>query len=292
MSTAAQSQTSIIKTAFLVVSAVTLIVIGDTAGKELTRLGFEPFFVAGARFVVAAILLLPFSGLQIKELKLLLTWPILFRSALIASGIVCILTALKTEQMANVFGAFFIAPIIAFALSATILKERVTLVRLFLVVLGFVGVLLVVKPGFGITAGIGLGFLAGCFHGTFIVTTRWLANKYRPRFLLISQLIIGSFIILPLNIGIELPNLNSTAIVLLSISALGSAFGNLIIVLASRTAPASIIAPLIYSQLVVATIFGYFVFNDLPDNVALIGLIIIVLSGLGSLWFANKQDDK
>lgn len=285
------SKTPLIKTACLVILSVTLIVIGDTAGKELTRLGFEPLFVACARFVIAVLFLLPFSGLQFKELKLLITWPILFRSSLIAVGIVCVLTALKTEQMANVFGAFFIAPIIAFILSATLLKERVTFVRLLLVILGFIGVLLVVKPGFGVTKGIGLGFLAGCIHGTFIVTTRWLANKYRPRFLLISQLIIGSCIILPFNIGMQFPSLNFTVIVLLTISALGSAFGNLIIVFASRNAPASIVAPLIYSQLVVATIFGYFVFKDLPDNIALIGLVIIVISGIGTLWFANKQTD-
>lgn len=292
MSLTTAPKLSLIKTAFLVVSSVTLIVIGDTAGKQLTALGFDPFFVALARFVIAAIILLPFSGFQIREIKLLFTWPILFRSALIASGIVCVLTALKTEQLANVFGAFFIAPIIAFILSATILKERVTFVRLLLVILGFIGVLLVVKPGFGVTRGIGLGFLAGCFHGIYIVTTKWLADKYRPRFLLISQLIIGSFIILPLNLGVEIPSLNMTTIVFLMISALGSAFGNLIIVLASRAAPASVIAPLIYSQLVMATLFGYFIFKDLPDKIALIGLAIIVLSGIGSLWFAHKQSAK
>lgn len=284
------SSTPLIKTALLVLLSVTLIVIGDTAGKELTRLGFDPLFVACARFVIAVVVMLPFSGLQLKEIKYLITWPILFRSSVKAVGIICILTALKTEQMANVFGAFFIAPIIAFVLSATLLKERVTFMRLVLVILGFIGVLLVVKPGFGVTKGIGLGFLAGCIHGTFIVSTRWLANKYRPRFLLISQLIIGSFIILPLNIGLEFPILNLTAIVLLTVSAFGSAFGNLVIVFASRNAPASVVAPLIYSQLIVATIIGFFVFNDLPDKIAMIGLVIIVISGLGTLWFANKQN--
>lgn len=290
MSNVQSMQNSLIKTAFLVVSSVTLIVIGDTAGKELTALGFDPFFVACARFVIGAILLLPFSGLKIVELKYLFRLPILFRSSLIALGILCVLTALKTEQMANVFGAFFIAPIIAFVLSATLLKERVTLVRLLMVILGFIGVLLVVKPGFGLTSGMGFGLLAGSIHGAFIVTTRWLANQYRPRFLLISQLIIGSFIIIPLNIGREFPSLDTNSIVLLTVSALGSGLGNLIIVFASKAAPASVVAPLIYSQLVVVTIFGYFVFNNLPDTIAMVGLVIIVLSGIGTLWLVKKQD--
>lgn len=287
--TKAKSQDSLIKVAAVIVLSVTLIVIGDTAGKQLTRIGFDPMFVAASRFSVGTILLLPFCGLQLKELKLLFSWPILFRSTLIASAIFCILTALKSEQIANVFGAFFISPIVAFVLSAIVLKERTTFIRLILVLVGFVGVLFVVKPGVGVSEGILFALLAGCFHGTYLVTTRWLANTYRLRFLLISQLIIGSVVLLPFGIGTEIHAINYTVISLIAISALGSAIGNYFLLLASKTSEASIIAPLIYSQLVVATFIGYVVFSDLPDSVALFGLSIILLSGLGSLWLVKRQ---
>jgi len=73
---------------------------------------------------------------------------------------------------------------------------------------------------------------------------------------------------------------------LIMISALGSAFGNLLIVLANRTTPASVIAPLIYSQLLVATVIGFVVFGDWPDAPTFIGLAIIAVAGASSVWFA------
>ena len=76
-----------------VVLAMTLIVIGDTAGKALTVSGASPFFVAWSRFTVAAVVLLPFAGLRSAELRGFLDWRIILRSVLIATGILCILTA-------------------------------------------------------------------------------------------------------------------------------------------------------------------------------------------------------
>jgi len=72
------------------------------------------------------------------------------------------------------------------------------------------------------------------------------------------------------------------------ISALGSAFGNLLLVLANRMADASVIAPLIYSQIIIATILGLLVFGEWPDTVALFGLAVIVVAGAGSIWAAGR----
>jgi len=103
----------------------------------------------------------------------------------------CILTALKTEEVANVFGAFFVGPLVAYTLSVVLLKEHSSLPRVALLLVGFVGVLLVVKPGFGMTSGLLIAMIAGVLHGSYLVATRWLAGDYRPRFLLWSQLLIG-----------------------------------------------------------------------------------------------------
>lgn len=267
--------------------AMTLIVIGDAAGKALTTAGFSPFFTAWIRFALAAVVLLPFSGLVRAEVRELFNWRIILRACLIAAAICSILTALKSEPMANVFGGFFIGPMISYFLSALILKEKITWRRTVLLLISFVGVILVVKPGFGMRSGMGFAVLAGCFHGTFLVTTRWLAPRYRPRFLLISQLLIGTIILLPFSIG-PVPEMNSDLMILIIISAMGSAFGNLLLVMVNKTTPANIIAPLIYSQLISATIVGLFVFADWPDHLSLIGLLIIMASGLSSFWLAGR----
>lgn len=267
--------------------AMTLIVSGDTAGKLLTAAGFSPFFIGWSRFVFGALLLLPFSGLTRAELPSLLNWRILLRSFLIACTVSAILSALKTEPIANVFGAFFIGPLISYFLSALTLKERISWVRTILLFVGFMGVVLVVKPGFGMTPGMGFALLAGIFYGTFLVSTRWLAGEYRPRFLLISQLMIAGVLITPLAIG-PIPTLDIRLVSLIGISALASALGNLLFVLVSRTTPASVIAPLIYSQLLAATILGLLVFGDWPDALSLLGLIVIMATGVASFWLAGR----
>ena len=273
----------------MMVFAMTLIVIGDAAGKVLTAQGFSPLFVAWSRFTVAAVVLLPFSGLTAAELRGFLDWRIILRALLITAGISCILTALKTEPIANVFGGFFVGPIVAFGLSSLLLKERADFSRMVLLMISFAGVLLVVKPGFGMQIGMGLALLAGCFHGSYLVATRWLAGQYRPRFLLISQLIIGALVLLPFSLGSIPQSIDYAGTGLVLISALGSAAGNFLLAVANRTTPANVVAPLVYSQLLAATVIGVIVFGDIPDALALAGLAVIVLSGLSSLWLAGRR---
>ncbi|MGC9371365.1 MAG: DMT family transporter [Paracoccaceae bacterium] len=278
----------LVKTIATVFAAMCLIVGGDTAGKLLTAAGFSPFFVAWARFAIAAVFLLPLSGLRRAELPNLLDRGILLRAALIAGGISCILTALRTEPIANVFGAFFISPVVSYFLSALLLKEQISTSRTVMLLAGLAGVILVVKPGFGATAGMGFALLAGCLHGSYLVATRWLAGDYRPRFLLVSQLLIGALILSPLAVGAETGPFDATALGLICVSALGSAAGNYLLVITSRSTPASLIAPLIYTQLIAAAVAGYLVFSEWPDAVAFLGLSIILASGLLSYWSARR----
>lgn len=271
----------------MVVGAMILIVGGDVAGRMLTSAGFSQFFVAWTRFALAAVLLAPVVGLQKGEMRLLLKPALMFRACLIAGGIASILTALKTEQLATVFGGFFVGPIISYALSAIFLKEKVTIPRTVLLLVSFGGVLLVVKPGFGMTPGLGFALLAGVFHGSYLVATRWLAGSYRPRFLLFSQLVIGSIVLAPLAIA-PLPSLTLPFVGFITISAMGSAIGNLLLVHANRAAEASVIAPLIYSQIIIATVFGFLFFGEWPDSIALLGLAVIITAGAGSIWAAGR----
>lgn len=269
--------------AALVFAAVTCVVIGDVAGSLLTRAGVPPVQVAWARFALAAAVLLPLSGLRWAERGAFADWRVLLRGAFIAGGIACILTALRTEPIANVFGAFFIGPIVSYALAAVFLGERPGAVQTVLLGVGFAGVMLVVKPGFGAGPGMGFALAAGVFYGAYLVMTRAVAGGYRPRLLLISQLLIGTVLLAPLGLSAPLPALNAPLAGLFALSALGSAAGNYLLVVANRRAEASLIAPLVYSQLISAVALGYAVFGDVPDALALAGLALIIASGLGGL---------
>lgn len=270
-----------------VVLAMTLIVGGDAAATLLTGAGFPQVFVAWTRFALAAVLLAPFCGLQRTEFRYFLNWRLYLRAALIVGGIVSILTALKTEPMADVFGGFFVGPVVSYFLSALLLRERITTLRTLLLMVSFAGVLLVVRPGFGMTTGMGFAILAGCFHGSYLVATRWLAGDFRPRFLLFSQLVIGAVLLSPFAM-VTVPDITLPVFGLITISALGSAAGNLLLVMVNRTTPAGVVAPLIYSQLLAAMLIGWAVFGQWPDGLSLIGLLIIMLAGASSVWFAGR----
>ena len=264
-----------------------LVIVGDTGSKLLSDDGFSQLWVAWTRFAIASIILLPFSGVKIPEIRGLFDWRVILRAALICGAISSILTAIKTEPMANAFGGFFISPIVSYILSWLFLREKITWERSFLLGVSFIGVLVVVRPGFGMTTGMLFALLAGACHGSYLMTTRWLITDYRPRFLLISQLIIGTILMLPFATS-GIPNITTDHVGFLMMSALGSAFGNLMMVLTNKSTPASVVAPLIYLQLISATVMGYAVFSQWPDGLTLIGLVIIVGAGLSSLWFAGR----
>ena len=270
-----------------VVLAMTLIVGGDAAATVLTGAGFPQTFVAWTRFALAAALLAPLCGLVRADFAQFRDWRLYLRAGLIVGGIVSILTALKTEPMANVFAGFFVGPVVSYFLSAALLGERITPLRTFLLLISFAGVLLVVRPGFGMTTGMGFAILAGCFHGSYLVATRWLAGHFRPRFLLFSQLTIGAVLLSPFALS-PIPDLTLPLFGLITISALGSAGGNLLLVLVNRTTPAGVVAPLIYSQLLAAMVIGWAVFGQWPDGISLIGLVVIMVAGGSSVWFAGR----
>lgn len=263
--------------------AVTLVVTGDTCGKLLTQSGVDPFIVAWSRFAIGALVLWPLARIEWQELGPMKDWRVILRAVFIAGGITSILTALETEPIANVFGAFFIGPIISYILAVVFLRERPSTTHTLLLAVGFLGVLLVVKPGFGMTSGTLFALLAGTCYGSYLFMTKLLAGAMRPTRLLLSQLLIGTVLLTPFGLSSPFP-VNETGVWLLIIaSALTSAAGNYLLVIANRTADASLVAPLVYTQLISATVLGVAVFGDWPDTIAFAGLFLIAASGLGSL---------
>ena len=145
------------------------------------------------------------------------------------------------------------------------------------------GALLVIKPGFGMTAGMGYASLGGLFYGCMLVANRWLAGIYRPRFILISTLIFGTIVLAPFSVD-SIPSLNKQISLLILLSALSSAIGNLLIIEANRRLPASVIAPFVYFQLIGALFLGWLIFDTWPDSWGMLGLGLLIISGFGSAF--------
>ncbi|MFG6595588.1 DMT family transporter [Sulfitobacter sp. 1A13368] len=263
--------------------AMSLIPAGDSAGKILTSgMGVAPVFVAWSRFAIGALMVLPF--LPRGTWGLMRDWRLWLRAGTLALGITCIQTALRTEAIANVFAAFFIGPMISYLLAAIFLRERISLLRSALILMGFCGVLLVVRPGLGGgTGGPGLMFAvaAGLFYGVFLTMSRWLSDLAPPLALTFTQLAMSAVMLLPLGL-MNLPAATLPVAGLATASALFSMLGNLLLLYAYRRAPATRLAPLVYFQLIAAVLLGLFLFSTLPDALTWAGLAVIITAGITS----------
>lgn len=270
-----------VRAALIMCVGMSLIPLGDAAGKLLVGThGIEPAFVGWSRFLLGAALLLPLA-LRVMERRHFTNWRLALRGGLVGLTVLCILSALRTESLPNVFAAFFVGPILSYVVSIAVLGERVTPVRSALVALGFAGVLLVVRPGFGMTPGLALAALAGVFYGLYLVASRWLREAAPPRALLMTQLVFAALVMTPLGLP-ALPEITAPVAGLVLLSAAASALGNFLLVLAYRMEGATRLAPFVYFQLVAATGLGWVVFGDLPDALTWAGLGLLVGSGVAT----------
>ncbi|GAB2551129.1 DMT family transporter [Rhodanobacter koreensis] len=205
------------------------------------------------------------------------------RAATGAVGNVCSVVAFTLLPMAETFALIFLMPIFVTLLSVLFLKEHVGWRRWSAVVIGFVGVLVVLRPGF---RHLGLGHLAaivcGLVAAVSVVALR-MAGPHEKRISLygagmIGPMIVGGLLMLP---SFVWPNLHQWW--LLAGYGLLAALAGVLLMYATLIAPANRIAPTQYSQMLWAIGFGYWLFGDHLDWPMLIGIVLILGAGLFTL---------
>lgn len=261
--------------------------LGDGIAKHLmATTSYSSGFLAWSRFMVGVAVVLPFAVATgaFAGLGLGFLYRQAIRGALVAGAIGMIITALETIPLADAFGAFFIGPALATVLAATVLRERVKPIEWLAVVLGFVGVLLVVRPSGDMNIGFLWGLAAGSSYGGFLVATRWAAGSGPAAAQLAGQLCFGLLFLAPFGAselvshGIEAPGL----LLLMGCISLTS---NLFSILALGRARAAFLAPVVYVQILSATIAGWLIFGQFIDPVGLLGLALIVAAGISRIPF-------
>lgn len=210
----------------------------------------------------------PRSGLQ------------LLRGAMLIASTVFFYAGVSVLPLAEATAITFVGPPLITALSVPFLGERVGVRRWVGVAVGFVGMLIIVRPGMGVMAWAALLPIgaATCYAFNQILT-RKLRAAARPFTTALWTLALGSALATmaaPFTWVAPPPETWALAI-LLGVIAIGADFA---IIKAVTLAPVSVIAPLSYLPLVFATIFGYVFFGDWPDVWTFVGAFIIVASGL------------
>ena len=273
--------------------AMALIPAGDAIAKHLlATTSHSAGFLAWTRFAVGAVLVVPFawSAFDARALGPRFLGQQLLRAALIAATIVLIITAVGKSPLPNVFGAFFVGPLVSLVLAVLWLKERAGALEWVSVALGFVGVLLVVRPGGTLDAGLLWALAAGVCYGAFLATTRWAAGHGAPRVQLAAQLVLGGLMLLPFAAtdlvagAVDRPSW-LVAMCLCSVTA------NLLSLMAYARAGAAWLAPVVYVQLLAASALGVIFFDDRIGATTAAGLALILLTGLMRLPLGRRAKD-
>ena len=204
----------------------------------------------------------------------------IFRGLILLSANICFFYAISVISLAKALTLAFIAPLIVTAFSPILLGEKVGFRRWTAVAVGFIGSLIVIRPGFLEFNLASMAALAtGFFYGFYLIITRKLSTSDNPLLTLLITGMVGALLVsLIIPFYWVKPTLNQWS--LMAGIGVFACIGHLFLILSLKYADASKLAPLGYTEIIPNVIIGYYFFNELPDNWTYLGLFIIVLSGL------------
>lgn len=260
----------------------------DAGGKWLMQFGLPLVVLSWVRYLIHAVLVLAFTvpsrGLSVFKSKQM-TFQIL-RGTAVLTATMTFFSALSYLPQAEATAINFLAPLLVLCMAPFILKEPSRVFRWVAALCGFIGVLIIVRPGSGLhPLGVMFGLMtAGIFSLQFMVT-RKLAEDDALTTLLWTGLIgtaISSVLVLfylddLARIFAEYHYLDW--LVLASTGIFGT-LGHWLQIKAYQHAPASLLAPFVYLQIVAATAIGWVIWRQFPDALSWVGILIVCGSGV------------
>ena len=192
----------------------------------------------------------------------------------------CFVLAFRYLSLADVHSIGSLTPVIVVALSAVFLQEKVSLKIWIAIFIGFLGVLIIMRPGLSIFNPYSIIPLFGAFFlGLYQIVTRKTSMFDSNETMLFYNGVIG-FIIMLLFAFFNWQSLHLNSFVLLTSVGIFYSLGLYLQIIALSKARASIIQPFHYTLIFWAIIFGLFFYKDVPDLFTIIGALIIVFSGI------------
>ena len=255
----------------------------------------SPTMITAARFVFQALFMLPivlWHGLW-RNFSWRMSGYHAIRAAIITVSMICFVATLAVMPVADAIAIFFVEPIILTILASIFLGETIGWRRYTACGVGFIGAMIVIRPSFeevGLIAV--LPVITAFCVAVFALMTRALAPRENPWAMQFQMSVWGIPICALLLLAGDLTDVefltSSLPDLTVSLWLVGvgffAALSGILAVYAYRVAPASVLAPLQYFEIVSATLFGWLVFGDFPDAVKWLGISIIVGSGLYIIW--------
>lgn len=269
--------------ALLLLAAVFLFACMDTTTKVLAA-DYAPAVVVAVRYIVHALLMLvllaPTRGRQLVQTQR--TGLVLVRAGCLAAASLLMALALQRLPVAEATAIMFVAPLLVMLLAAGLLKERVGLPGVLAAIGGFSGVLMIARPGGTLDgAGVGLALGAACMVASYQLLSRALVTTERTITLLFYAAMVGSIfygLVAPWFWEGRPPS-PLQALLFLSMGVMGG-LGHFLFTAAHRHAPASVLAPMMYVQLLWAGLLGWLVFGHVSSGIDILGMGIVAACGV------------
>jgi drug/metabolite transporter (DMT)-like permease len=249
-----------------------------------------PFEITFWRFFMQTVLMLPvFIMLRLWNIPAGTLALQAVRGLLLAIATVFFFTALQHLPMAEAIAIFFAQPIILTLLSVILLGERLRIRRISAILVGLVGTIIIVQPSvlvFGWAAVLPLG--SALSMALYMVLTRRLSDNvdpYQMQFLGSVAAMVALGVVVGTGSLLSIPGAAMSALTWQETGwvigmGIAATLGHAFIVLAAGKAPASLLAPFQYVEIIGATMLGYLVFGDIPANSTILGVSVIIASGL------------
>jgi drug/metabolite transporter (DMT)-like permease len=245
--------------------------------------------VVWARYTGAFLLAFLFSNPMTRPGLMRTRRPVLqiVRSGLLLGSSVFNFLAFRYLQLDEALSILFSTPFLVAALAGPLLGEWIGWRRWTAILVGFTGVLLVMRPGpAGIDPAALLSFGSAICYSLYGIATRLLARTDSNETTLFYTNVVGAAAMLPVVLFVwTTPASLGIAALMILMGALGS-IGHYLLIAGHRLTPASILSPFIYTQLIWAVALGYLVFDQLPDAWTLAGAGIVIASGL---YILNRE---
>jgi drug/metabolite transporter (DMT)-like permease len=266
----------------LMLAAMAMLPFIDVMAKTLGQAGLPILIVVWARALFGAVLTLPFAlrAEGVRAFRPARPWHQLIRTIPLFSATWFFFMSLKSLPMADALAIFFVNPLVIVILSALVLREKVDGQRWLAVLVGFVGTLIIIRPGMvAVTPGTLYALVSGVALGTYFVMTRQIAGAANATVLTFQTCALGAGL-MTLALPLVWTPPTGTQWIMLALVGIIATTGHVCITRSYEHAEASLLAPLAFTEIVMTTVLGWWVFGDLPDRWTVLGVTILIASAV------------
>lgn len=285
-----------LKGIIFMVLAVLLLPFSDAIAKWLSS-SYTAIQIAWLRFFVQAVILFLLSitfKYKLEEFKK----SYILISIFISSSIIFLFWGLKYLPLANNIALFFIEPLVLTLLSVIILKEKLQKNHIIAVIIGLIGTLVIIRPNwsaYGVAAI--LPIISAVFYALYLLSLRQVSTKSNNKSLqfyigLTSTLILSVIITICEVFDIDSFGFNQIDFThwwLILLLGIVTTIVQLLVSKAFFYSKASSLASFQYLEIISATLLGWFIFKDIPDNLTIVGALIVIFSGLYLIQHERKK---